>query len=199
MSKRFILASGSEIRATLLRNAGIEIEVIAARIDEEAIRAALDAEAAKPRDVADTLAEYKARRVANANPDALVLGCDQVAEIKGTILSKPTTQAEARDQLALLSGKTHHLLSAAVVYEHGEPAWRHIGVVRMTMRDLSPAYIEDYVDRNWESIRHAVGGYKLEEEGVRLFSLVDGDYFHVLGLPLTELLSYLIEKGEIRI
>lgn len=199
MPKRFILASGSQIRATLLRNAGLEIEAIPARVDEEAIRAALEEEAAKPRDVADTLAEYKARRVANANPDALVLGCDQVAELKGMILAKPESPEEAREQLALLSGKTHHLLSAAVVYEHGEPVWRHIGVVRMTMRDLSPGYIDDYVTRNWESIRHAVGGYKLEEEGVRLFSLIDGDYFHVLGLPLTELLSYLIVKGEIRI
>jgi len=76
MAKRFILASGSEIRATLMRNAGIEIEVAPARVDEDAIRQSLDADAAKPRDVADTLAEYKARRVANANPDALVLGVE---------------------------------------------------------------------------------------------------------------------------
>lgn len=199
MPKRFILASGSEIRATLLKNAGLRIDVIPARIDEEAIRSALEEESAKPRDVADTLAEYKARRVSNANPDALVLGCDQVAALKGTILAKAESPDEARNQIAMLSGKTHHLLSAAVIYENGEPVWRHIGVVRMTMRDLSPAYVDDYVTRNWESIRHAVGGYKLEEEGVRLFSLIDGDYFHVLGLPLTELLSYLIEKGEIHI
>lgn len=199
MSKPFILASGSEIRASLLRNAGLEIEVVPARIDEAAIRGALEAEAAGPRDVADTLAEYKARRVANARPDALVLGCDQVAELKGEILAKPETEADARAQLAALSGKTHRLLSAAVIYEHGEPVWRHVGVVRLTMRDLSPGYIDDYVARNWESIRHAVGGYKLEEEGVRLFSLIDGDYFHVLGLPLTELLSYLIVKGHVQI
>ncbi len=128
-----------------------------------------------------------------------MLGCDQVAELKGEILSKPRSQGEARDQLAALSGQTHRLLSAAVVYENGTPVWRHVGVVRLTMRSLSPGYIDDYVARNWESIRHAVGGYKLEEEGVRLFSLIDGDYFHVLGLPLTELLSYLITKGYVRI
>jgi septum formation protein len=199
MSNPLILASSSEIRADLLRNAGLEIEVVPARIDEAAIRGALEAEAASPRDVADTLAEYKARRVANARPDALVLGCDQVAELKGEILAKPESEADAREQLAALSGKTHRLLSAAVIYEHGEPVWRHVGVVRLTMRELSPGYIDDYVTRNWESIRHAVGGYKLEEEGVRLFSLIDGDYFNVLGLPLTELLSYLIVKGHVRI
>lgn len=199
MAKRFILASGSDIRASLLRNAGIAIEVQPARIDEDAVKAALLAEEAKPRDIADTLAEYKALRVANANLDALVLGCDQIVEFKGELLSKPETPEDARGQLARLSGATHRLLSAAVLYENGEPVWRHVGVVRMTMRDLSPGYIDDYVNRNWHSIRSAVGGYKLEEEGVRLFSLVDGDYFHVLGLPLTELLSYLIVKGEVLI
>lgn len=199
MAKRFILASGSQIRASLLKNAGISVEVKPARIDEDAIKLALLHEQAKPRDIADTLAEYKARRVANAEPEAMVLGCDQVAELKGELLSKPATADEARSQLARLSGQTHRLLSAAVIYDAGEPVWRHVGVVRMTMRSLSPAYIDDYVTRNWESIRHAVGGYKLEEEGVRLFSLIDGDYFTVLGLPLTELLSYLIEKGEITI
>lgn len=199
MAKRFILASGSQIRASLLKNAGVSVEVKPARVDEDAIKLALLHEQAKPRDIADTLAEYKARRVANSEREAMVLGCDQVAELKGELLSKPATVDEARAQLARLSGQTHRLLSAAVIYDGGEPVWRHVGVVRMTMRSLSPAYIEDYLTRNWQSIRHAVGGYKLEEEGVRLFSLIDGDYFTVLGLPLTELLSYLIEKGEITI
>lgn len=199
MPKRFILASGSQIRATLLRNAGLDIEVEAPRIDEEGIRAALAAEQASPRDVADVLAEYKARRVGDKSPDALVLGCDQVAEVRGDILAKPETPDEAVAQLTRLSGQTHRLLSAAVLYTESEPIWRHVGVVRLTMRDLSPGYIEDYVARNWDSIRSAVGAYKLEEEGVRLFSQIDGDYFNVLGLPLTELLSYLIVRGEVRI
>lgn len=195
--RRFILASGSEIRATLLGNAGLDFEVIPAKVDEEAIRAGLEAEQAKPRDVADALAEFKARKVADRNPEAQVLGCDQVAELGGEILAKPETPDEARAQLVALSGKVHRLLSAAVLYDAGEPVWRHVGVVRLTMRDLSPGYIDAYVARNWHSIRHAVGAYKLEEEGVRLFSLIDGDYFHVLGLPLTELLSYLILRGEL--
>lgn len=199
MPKPFILASASEIRAMLLRNAGLDIEVKPARIDETAIRVSLESESASPRDVADTLAEYKAMRVSNARPGALVLGCDQVAEIKGSILSKPESPESAADQLRLLSGQTHRLLSAAVLYLDGEPKWRHVGVVRLTMRKLSETYVAAYVERNWESIRHSVGAYKLEEEGVRLFSRIDGDYFHVLGLPLTELLSFLVETGELEI
>ncbi|MBL6427957.1 MAG: septum formation protein Maf [Maritimibacter sp.] len=197
MPTRLILASGSEIRATLLANAGIAFDVEPARIDESAIRAGLAAEQATPRDVADALAEYKARKVGQKNPTSLVLGCDQVAALKSEILNKPETPEVAREQLARLSGQTHHLMSAAVIYHDYEPVWRHVGMVRMTMRQLSDAYVKDYVDRNWDSIRHSVGSYKLEEEGVRLFSQIDGSYFNVLGLPLTELISYLIVRGDL--
>jgi septum formation protein len=65
------------------------------------------------------------------------------------------------------------------------------------MRAASGPYLDDYVARNWESIRHAVGSYKLEEEGVRLFTRIEGDYFTVLGLPLVELLSWLTLRGTI--
>lgn len=199
MPRPLILASQSEIRAALLRNAGVSFEVHAARIDEDAIRASLSAENASPRDVADTLAEHKARRIAGKRPEALVLGCDQVAELNGTILTKPDTPDTAIRQLTDLSGQTHRLLSAVVICEAGRPVWRHVGTVRLTMRDLSHTYIEHYVARNWDSIRHAVGAYKLEEEGVRLFSRIEGDYFTVLGLPMIELLSYLMERGDLSI
>lgn len=197
MRQPFILASASEIRATLLRNAGLNVEVSPARIDEDAIKLALQAEDAPPRDIADTLAEMKARKVSFGRPDALVLGCDQVLQIDKECLSKPTSQEDAVAQLRRLRGKTHKLLSAAVLYNAGEPQWRFVGEVRLTMHTLSDGFIEDYVARNWDSIRYSVGGYKLEEEGARLFSRVNGDYFTVLGLPLLDLLSYLSLRGDL--
>ena len=94
-------------------------------------------------------------------------------------------------------GWSHRLLSAIVVYENAEPVWRHIGEASLTMHPISDSYLDDYVTRNWDSIRHAVGCYKLEEEGIRLFSTLTGDYFTILGLPLMPLLAWLRTRGMI--
>ncbi len=196
-SEKLILASGSEIRQTLLRNAGVSFDVSIGRIDEETVKDALLSEGASPRDIADALAEGKARKVSLKNLDAMVIGCDQTLSFKGRLLSKPKTVDEARAQLKEMRGERHKLLSAVVIYENGEPKWRHVGEVRLEMNRFSDAYLEDYLARNWEQIRHCVGSYMLESEGVRLFSRIDGDYFTVLGLPLLPLLAYLSERGVI--
>ena len=191
------LASKSEIRLALLRNAGLEVNATASRVDEEAIKQSLMAEETKPRDVADALAEAKARKVASKGVGGLVLGCDQVLEFDGRVISKSERSEDVLEVLKEMRGKRHSLLSAAVIYEDEKPVWRHVGVARLLMRDASDAYLQSYVERNWESIRHSIGGYKLEEEGVRLTARVDGDYFPVLGLPLVELLSYLTWRGTL--
>ena len=193
------LASGSETRARLLQNAGLNITVSPPRIDEESIRDSLISEGAAPRDIADFLAEAKAKKMSRSAEKALVLGCDQVLALKGRIFSKPGSAEDACEQLHVLSGQTHSLLSAAVIYENQKPVWRHVGQVRLTMRSLSPKFISNYVERNWDSIRHSVGCYKIEEEGIRLFTDVSGNYFHVLGLPLLELINYLVLRGDLEV
>ena len=192
-----ILASSSTIRAELLRRAGVDIEIVPARVDEQAIKDALVLDGAPARDIADALAEAKAAKIGRKHPDKLVLGCDQVLEFDGRLLSKPESPTEAIETLTAMAGQRHSLFSAAVIQEDGRAVWRHVGVARLWMREASENWITDYVARNWESIQHSVGAYKLEEEGVRLFSRIEGDHFNILGMPLLEILSYLTLKGTL--
>ena len=198
MPQKLVLASGSGIRRQMLENAGVSFEVSLPRVDEDAVRQSLLAEGASARDIADALAELKARKVSTRMPGALVLGCDQVLSFDGQIMAKPTSREQAEQQLRQLRGAGHQLLSAAVICEDGQPIWRFVGTVRLQMRDFSDSYLTTYLDRNWPDISNSVGGYKLESEGVRLFNLVDGDYFTVLGMPLLELLSYLTLRGDLQ-
>lgn len=197
MTEPLVLASGSVIRATLLRNAGVVFDVLPVRVDEAAIRDALLTDGASPRDVADHLAEVKALRASHRHPGALVLGCDQVLALGREVLGKSGSVAEARAQLLHLRGREHRLLSAVVAVRDGEPLWRHVGEARLQMRDFSETWLDGYLARHGAGLTDTVGAYRLEEEGVRLFSAIEGDYFTILGLPLLPLLNWLALRGAI--
>lgn len=197
MNESLVLASSSAVRSALLTRAGIAHRVSAARLDETAAKQALLAEKATAPDIADALAELKARKIAEKNPLALVLGCDQTLAVRQRLLSKPVDKDEAIEQLTLLQGQTHRLYSALVLYEKGRPIWRHIAEARLTMRPLSMAFVTAYVGRNWPEISHSVGGYMIEAEGIVLFSAVDGEQTSILGLPLPPLIGYLATRGWI--
>jgi septum formation protein len=190
-----ILASTSRTRQALLQNAAIPFEARAPRVDEEMVKDTLLAEGHPPRNIADALAELKALKI---REHGLILGCDQVLDHGGKLISKPETPQAAIAQLTSMSGGTHKLHSAAVIAEDGAPVWRHVSTVTMMMRRLTPGYIADYVTRNWDTIRHSAGSYTLEGEGARLFHRVDGDYFSVLGLPLLPLIDFLANRGEVQ-
>jgi septum formation protein len=196
MTASIILASGSASRAKMLRDAGVAFVVEKPRVDEEAVKAGLRAEGVPPRDQADALAEVKALSISRIRP-GLVIGADQMLVLGERVFDKPLTRDEARAQLKALSGQTHNLLNAAVVALEGAVIWRQITMPRLTMRPLSEAFMERYLDRIGEDAFTSVGAYKLEGAGGQLFEEVSGDFFSILGLPLLPLLAFLRERGAL--
>jgi septum formation protein len=195
---KLLLASQSETRREMLAAAGVTFESVAAPLDEEEAKTGLLAAGFEPRDLAEMLAEMKAKSVSGAG-DALVIGADQVLELEdGTMLSKPGSRVEAIAQLRMLSDATHYLHSAAVVVEKGDRVWGETESVALDVRPLSDAFLEAYLDAEYEAVRFSVGGYRVEGLGAQLFEEIDGSHFAVLGLPLLPLLAYLRERGVLQ-
>lgn len=193
-----ILASGSAIRADLLHGAGLDFVIETAPLDEAEIRIALQAEGATAGDTAVALAEAKALRVSRKRPGALVIGCDQMLDCNGVWFEKPGDRAHARAHLQALRGRVHTLSSGIVVARDGQRIWHELSTARLTMRALSEAFIEAYLDAVGDSVLHSVGAYQLEGFGAQLFSRIDGDYFTILGLPLLPLLDFLRQQGVLK-
>lgn len=182
----------------MLRAAGVDVTAQQAGVDEARIKTALSAEGAKPRDIADALAEAKAIKVSRKFPAELVIGCDQILVTDdGQLLDKPHDSAAAIAQLEILSGRSHRLISAVVIAEAGLPVWRLVDTAQMTMRELSKDFITQYVELHWDQIRHCVGCYRIEAEGAQLFASVSGSQFTIIGLPLLPVLDYLRLRGKL--
>jgi septum formation protein len=201
MTQNVLLASKSSARLAMLKNAGlknagVQVTAVPASVDEDSIKSAMVADGAKPRDIADALAEAKALKVSRKYPGDLVIGSDQIlVTANGPLLDKPESEDQAKDHLRMLSGQSHTLISAAVICEAGKPVWRQIETAKMNMRVLSDAFIEEYVALHWDVIRHCVGCYRIEAEGAQLFEQVEGSQFAVIGMPLLPVLGFLRVRG----
>ena len=188
-----VLASKSDIRGKILAAAGLRFGIRPAQIDERAVEAEagpLDAMAA-----AAMLARAKADAVAATQPAHLVLGADQTLALHAERFTKPANRDEAVKQLRALRGQTHSLHSALALVRDGKVLFELVDTARLTMRDFSDRFLEDYLDMAGDTALASVGGYQLEGIGIHLFERVEGDYFTILGLPLLPLLAYLRTNG----
>jgi len=150
------------------------------------------------RDIADALAEAKARKVSMAHT-GLVIGADQIMEMDGKLFDKPATIKAARDRLLEMRGKAHRLIGAVVICENGRPVWRYMSKTVLTVRKFSEEFLDDYIKAEGELLTKSVGAYRFEGRGSQLFSSVDGDFFSILGLSLLPVLDYLRERGAISV
>jgi septum formation protein len=197
MPETIVLASGSPFRRKMLEDAGVGVEAVPAKIDERAVETALAGSGVTPEELATILAEAKVLDVAGRMPGRLVLGADQTLSLGDEVLHKPADMEEARRRLLRLSGQTHQLNSAVVLMRDSEVLWRHVGVARLTMRPLEPAFIGRHLSRVGDKALSSVGAYQIEGEGIQLFEAIEGDHFTIVGLPLVPLLAKLRELGAI--
>jgi septum formation protein len=181
----------------VLRQAGLTFRQVAAPVDERPLQveAMREGSGISASELALRLAEAKAVSVSETQGDALVLGGDQVMECEGVIYQKAQTTEAIRAQLLALRGKTHSLHSALCVARCGEPVWRHVSTVNLTMRPFSDAFLDEYCQTEGEALMQSVGAYRIEERGIQLFSAIDGDHFTIIGLPLLPFLHYLRTVG----
>lgn len=193
---RLILASNSASRKAMLTDAGVPFAAEASGADEETAKAALAEVGTSPRDTADALAELKALKVSMRHPADLVLGSDSIVVLDdGTLLDKPETREDAERHLRSMSGKTHRLISAAVIAEGGRPVWRHVDIAKLQVRALSDEFIQTYLDVEWPAISGCVGCFRIEGPGVQLFARTEGSHFTILGMPLLPVLDFLRVRG----
>lgn len=195
----FVLASGSGTRRAMLKNAGLDFIAEPSDVDEDSIKKVCKAEGKTVEATAQALALAKAKKISSERKGMLVLGCDQMLECEGPNntkrwLDKADDEKTARSQLEFLSGKSHRLISAAVLVRDGKVLWEKTETALLHMRPLTPAFINAYMVQMGERLLGSVGCYALEGLGSQLFEKVDGDHFVILGLPLIAFLSALREQ-----
>lgn len=192
-----ILASASAARVALLRGAGLAFSAKPAAVDEDAVKEEMSGRGAPAEDTAMALAALKAERISQREPDALVIGADQLLDCEGQWFDKAVDREDARAQLDALRGRTHGLATAVCVAHAGRTIWRYVETPDLRMRDLSDKFIEDYLTAASEEATGCVGAYRLEGLGAQLFAQIKGDYFTILGLPLLPLLGFLREHDVV--
>lgn len=188
-----VLASQSEARAAVLRAAGLRFEQRPARIDEAAIKAAARADGADAAECALALAGLKATRV--RDPDAFVIGADQLLVCEGEWFDKPPDHAVARVQLERLRGRVHTLVTAVVCHRAGQEVWHHVARPTLQMRRFSGAFLDAYLATEGNAVLSSVGAYRVEALGLQLFDRIDGEHAAILGLPMLALLGFLRQHG----
>lgn len=194
-SPRLVLASKSPSRRQILKDAGVPFEWMDTNIDEASIKHDGIHSGITPNDIALSLARAKAARALDDHPDAVVLGCDQLLVCDDQIFDKPESLDQARGHLGAFRGKSHTLISVVTLVGTDVLPWDIIDHATLTMRDVSDAFIESYIETEGDTILSSVGAYRLEGSGIQLFDEIVGNYFTILGLPLLPVLAELRQRG----
>ena len=190
---KIILASKSGVRKQILEKNNVDCEVIVSNVDEDEIKASLLLEGADPLSISKNLAEIKSIKVSNKNPDRLVLGADSVISLSNELINKPKTRDEALEILKKLNNSKHYLISSVCISKNGAMVWNYTESSELKMKNFSEGQLEEYLNKiNTETLL-AYGVYQVEADGIDLFEYIKGDHNSIMGLPIKEIISYIIE------
>ena len=193
--KKLILASGSRIRRQLLERVGLQFQVINSNVDEDFLKKELHGRPFGEQVV--RLASEKARTVSIDNPEAFVIGSDNMCTIDDEIFDKPIDHEDAVNHLSSLSGKKHFQNNGISIYREGREIWSNFDVTELEMKKLSLQEIEDYL--NLDKPYSACGCYHFESNGKDLFTNINGLESTVMGLAMEHLIEKLNQLGIIEL
>lgn len=186
-----ILASKSQSRGKILSAAGLQFSTIVSGLDEAVIKDEMLGRSASFQALAETLATEKAKTVSFKNPQAVVIGADQMLICEGKPFDKARSIEEAIEHLQFFRGKTHKLVTSVAIVRNNETIWTFTSEPKLTMRNFSDQFLDYYIKVAGDALLHSVGVYFLEDVGINLFSKIEGDYYEILGMPLLPLLKKL--------
>mgnify|MGYP000523997805 FL=1 len=188
---KIVLASKSKVRKDILTEHNIDCEVIQSNVDEDSIKDSLIAEGASPEIISKNLAELKANKVSSNVYDKLVLGADSVIDLNGELISKPSSREEAMNILRKLNGKSHYLISSVCISKNNSMIWNHTDKAKLTMKNFSEVELKDYLNKITDEALYAYNVYQIEGEGKNLFEKIEGDKDTIMGLPITQIKTYM--------
>ena len=188
---KIVLASKSKVRKDILTEHNIDCVVIQSNVDEDPIKDSLIAEGATPEIISKNLAELKANKVSSNVYDKLVLGADSVIDLNGELISKPSSREEAMNILRKLNGKSHYLISSVCISKNNSMIWNHTDKAKLTMKNFSDLELKDYLNKISDEALYAYNVYQIEGEGKNLFEKIEGDKDTIMGLPITQIKTYM--------
>ena len=186
-----ILASKSKIRQKILKENGLNFEVVPSNIDEEPVKESLISEGASPELISKNLAELKANKVSQLNDGKMVLGADSIIDLNNEVISKPNDRNEAMNILEKLNGKSHYLISSVCISKNGTMVWNHTDKAKLKMKNFKKIELENYLSKISDEKLYSYNVYQIEDEGKDLFEKIVGDKNTIMGLPIKNIKEYL--------
>ncbi len=186
-----ILASKSKVRKEILDKNGVNNQVQHSNVDEDSVKQSLLARKASPEIISKNLAELKANKISQKNPNTLVLGADSVIDLNGQLISKPTSREEALDILKKLNGRKHDLISSVCISKNGLMIWNYTDRAKLEMKNFSDDKLIEYLAKIPDELLYAYNVYQIEGEGKNLFLNIKGDQDTIMGLPIKKIKEYL--------